>query len=694
MSLRARLAAAFVGVVLLPIVIAALVVSLFVPRVLERQAGSQLEAGRAAAATVLEGRCRRVSLAAEVLGRQAATDPAAAVADVHTRGLVSGAAVLDRSGRVIASAGTLGAETAPELAAATACGATSSVAAPHRWFVGTASFGGSTRLGRAVAVLDVDRNFALDVGRATSSGVTFIADGKVLATSLPSSTDMRPVVAAAEQLAARPAGSLDRVGDQQLAVLSPEPGRPLTVVLSQPVPPSVDALRNVVLLALLAVILVAPFLGRRLARLTTQPLTELSEAADRVRQGELNTPIQVRSDDEVGRLAGSIKGMIGELQANVRELEMNRDELRRNLHRLGETLSSTHDLDRILEVILETSLVSVKADAGVVWLPGRGGLFAKVTRGLDGVAPMRLQRGEGISGHVAATGEAICWRDVAACTNGSAVADGSAFAHGSGASGANTGVAVIPSAAEPPARHVLSVPLVSSGRTVGVLTLYGRDGFAGFRDDDVDTIRSFAGQATVAIDNVLLHQEAQRLSITDGLTGLWNYRYFAMNVGKEIERAARFGRPLSVLLLDLDHFKSVNDVHGHQRGDSVLIELATRVKGAIREVDTLARYGGEEFVLLLPETDRDGAAITAERICSVVRDTPFGSGAETPLPITLSVGVAVFPVHGTTSTELVRQADAALYAVKAGGRDGWRLAGDPTDALSTTPGRQGAQAEA
>ena len=127
---------------------------------------------------------------------------------------------------------------------------------------------------------------------------------------------------------------------------------------------------------------------------------------------------------------------------------------------------------------------------------------------------------------------------------------------------------------------------------------------------------------------MLLHQEAQRLSTTDALTGLWNFRYLSMSLAREIERATRFDRPLAVLMLDLDHFKQVNDTHGHQRGDAVLRELAQRVQEQIREVDTLARYGGEEFVVVLPETTVEGAAQLAERICDAVRRDPFGAEGE------------------------------------------------------------------
>jgi diguanylate cyclase (GGDEF)-like protein len=206
-----------------------------------------------------------------------------------------------------------------------------------------------------------------------------------------------------------------------------------------------------------------------------------------------------------------------------------------------------------------------------------------------------------------------------------------------------------------------------------VLDLFGSALPGGFDDSDLATMRTFAAQATVAVDNVLLHEEAQRLSITDGLTGLWNYRYFTMSVTKEIERASRFGRPLALLMLDLDHFKAVNDSFGHQRGDAVLVELAGRIRAEARDVDTVARYGGEEIVVVLPETDEAGARQAAERFCSAVRRRPFGEPGSQPIRLTISAGVAVYPGHGSSASALLAAADAALYESKRAGRDTWRV---------------------
>jgi diguanylate cyclase (GGDEF)-like protein len=138
-------------------------------------------------------------------------------------------------------------------------------------------------------------------------------------------------------------------------------------------------------------------------------------------------------------------------------------------------------------------------------------------------------------------------------------------------------------------------------------------------------------------------------------------------------------------MLDLDHFKKVNDTLGHPRGDAVLVELAARLRAEVREVDTVARYGGEELVVILPETDEAGAAQAAERICDAVRRTPFGGPGEAPVAVTVSVGAAVIPAHGADAEDLLRRADEALYEAKRTGRDTWRVAAPSGAATAEVP---------
>ncbi|MCO8272503.1 diguanylate cyclase [Actinoplanes sp. TRM 88003] len=460
--------------------------------------------------------------------------------------------------------------------------------------------------------------------------------------------------------------------------LTPQPGQPLFLTVT--VPSHQPAFLYAVLPAVvLAVALAAVLVARRLAHSTTRPLGELAWAADRVADGELDTRVPIPHPDELGRLAATFNRMTRELQAYVQALTASRDQLRGHLAILGETLSSTHDLHRILQVILRTALAATGARAGLVLLidHSSGQLVAQCGLGLAGrwdvpeaeLPQQRLPLGEGVLGGVAATGEPRRGRGELASS-------------------------------EPPCRTYVAVPICAPGvpeepgdpapfpETLGVLALYDRVGGDTFDDSDLSTLRTFAGQAGVAVHNVRMHEEAQRLSLTDPLTGLWNYRYLRESLRREVERASRFGRMLAVLVLDLDHFKDVNDTYGHAAGDAVLGEFARRIRVGLREVDVAFRQGGEEFVVLLPETDAYGGAIVAERLGAAVRERPVIVDG-IPVPISVSIGVAVYPEHGENSPQVLGAADRALYAAKNAGRDTYRLA-EPADVTKSgvSPGDQ------
>lgn len=165
------------------------------------------------------------------------------------------------------------------------------------------------------------------------------------------------------------------------------------------------------------------------------------------------------------------------------------------------------------------------------------------------------------------------------------------------------------------------------------------------------------------------HEEIYRLTIVDALTDSHNKRYLMEFLGREVSCAMRYRRPLSLVMIDIDRFKSVNDQFGHLCGDYVLREMATCIKGAIRKEDLFARYGGEEFALVLPETPTEGAVLIAERIRQRVETNPFQYEGK-PLQITISLGVASLTGDDwTTTTELVGQADEKLYQAKHAGRN-------------------------
>ncbi|MDT7571035.1 MAG: hypothetical protein QOE05_1209 [Actinomycetota bacterium] len=646
MTLRTRLTAAFVVVVLVPLLLGGLLVTRAFPRANAARQGETATASARLVATVLAGYCDRARATAEAAGRAWSGAPGPvgqrAVTDLVERGLADGVRV-SAKGATVASAGSV-----PTLAAAGDCITGQPGSALFLSAVVRLTGPNGADAGSALASYRVDVSLAKRLQAAVGSGnVVLLADDRVVAASGRVPDALVGAAVEAPEDVARKAS--------QVGVLSPaRAGQPYAVLVALPQArgPGVLVLTIAILLG---AVLLAAAIAWLLARATTRPLEELGEAAARIASGDLDSSIVVRSRDEVGRLAETFNDMTEDLRTYVRALEASRDELQSGLSRLGDTLSSTHDLARILTVVLETAMASTRAQAGMVLMlgPTRDELVLEVSRGVTdrGVpAGLRLPVGEGVTGRVAQTGEVVMGR-----------------------LGSGTGD-LRPGDGEPADGSVIAVPLKSSGTVIGVLDLFDRLDAELFDERDLATIRTFASQATVAIDNVLLHDEAQRLSITDGLTGLWNYRYFTMTIGKEIERSARFGRPLALLMLDIDLFKAVNDTHGHQRGDAVLVELAGRIRAQVRDVDTVARYGGEEVVVILPETDEAGAAQAAERICDAVRRRPFGEPGQDEVDVTVSIGAAVFPAHGGSSTTLLRRADEALYEAKDAGRDTWRMA--------------------
>jgi diguanylate cyclase (GGDEF)-like protein len=160
-----------------------------------------------------------------------------------------------------------------------------------------------------------------------------------------------------------------------------------------------------------------------------------------------------------------------------------------------------------------------------------------------------------------------------------------------------------------------------------------------------------------------------RLSTTDPVTGLRNRRYVSEFLSVEVLRAVRYHTPLAVLLLDLDHFKRVNDTHGHRVGDAVLQVVADTLRASLRATDLAGRYGGEEFLVVLPQTDLAGGAVLAERVRVAIEETAIDVAADTALSVTVSVGVAALDGAAQTVEQLVERADAALYAAKDAGRN-------------------------
>ncbi len=187
-------------------------------------------------------------------------------------------------------------------------------------------------------------------------------------------------------------------------------------------------------------------------------------------------------------------------------------------------------------------------------------------------------------------------------------------------------------------------------------------------------LRSLLEPPAIAIDNALVLQRAEALSVTDDLTRLYNARYLNLALRQETKRTTRTGRPLSLLFIDLDEFKQVNDRYGHLAGGKGLVEAAALIRASARETDVVARFGGDEFSVILPDTGREGAVSVATRILERFRAFRFLAGEGLSVALTVSVGVATFPDAASSAEELLRVADEAMYGAKAAGKNAVRVA--------------------
>jgi len=227
------------------------------------------------------------------------------------------------------------------------------------------------------------------------------------------------------------------------------------------------------------------------------------------------------------------------------------------------------------------------------------------------------------------------------------------------------------------AGSAVAFPLVCRNRTVGVLV--GLDPLPSAATPAIGpalslAIRSVLEPPAIALDNALTLQRTEAVSVTDDLTGLYNSRYLNLVLRRESKRASRSGRPLSLLFMDLDGFKGVNDTHGHLAGSKALVEAAAIIRGSARETDVAARFGGDEFSVILPDTGREGAVSVAERIRERINACEFLVSDGLSIHLTASIGVATLPDVAASAEELLRAADVAMYRVKDAGKNGIHIA--------------------
>ena len=216
----------------------------------------------------------------------------------------------------------------------------------------------------------------------------------------------------------------------------------------------------------------------------------------------------------------------------------------------------------------------------------------------------------------------------------------------------------------------VTIPLVAKGKSVGAIFADNSETRRVVTRGKRRFLEVLANMAALAIENARLHDNLRSLAVRDSLTGLFNRGRFDKQLETEVERAKRYNRPLSLVMIDLDHFKDYNDANGHLAGDKVLLKVARILEGEVRVADTVARYGGDEFVTLLPETAGEGALAFGERIRErVERSLAAGKSAGQAVGVTVCLGIASYPEHAHTAKGLIEKADRALYAAKQRGKN-------------------------
>ena len=216
-------------------------------------------------------------------------------------------------------------------------------------------------------------------------------------------------------------------------------------------------------------------------------------------------------------------------------------------------------------------------------------------------------------------------------------------------------------------RTFLGIPLILRGEVIGVLSVQAAQPNA-YDSKQIRLVETIAQQTSIAMDNAKLFEKTQEMAITDSLTGLYNRRYFYLNLDSEIERAKRYQSPLSLIMIDIDHFKLVNDKFGHLAGDEVLHSVSEMSKKLLRQIDKMFRYGGEEFMIILPETKQEEALNVAERIRSTIAETAIKI-QKGSVKLTVSIGVSEYGENHPAPNEFIESVDKAMYDAKKAGRN-------------------------
>jgi diguanylate cyclase (GGDEF)-like protein len=320
-------------------------------------------------------------------------------------------------------------------------------------------------------------------------------------------------------------------------------------------------------------------------------------------------------------------------------------------HDVAKALTSSLDLDSILQTIMEKMAEHFRPDTWSLLMVDeeKNELYFAIAVGTasEALKNVRLKVGEGIAGHVAKYGEKLIVPDVR---------------------GDKRFAKRIDEVTQWETQSIICVPLRSKLRVLGVIQLVNVE-MVNFTYEEQFFLQALCDYAAIAIENARAVEKIQELTITDDCTGLYNARHLYKTLETEVYRSARFGYEFSVLFIDLDHFKQVNDTHGHLIGSKLLAEIGYLIKAQLRLIDFAFRYGGDEFVVLLPQTSKDAALVVARRLRDSLRASMFCKEEGLNLNVRASMGLATYPHDAKSPNDIIRQADEMMYMVKNSTRD-------------------------
>ena len=321
-------------------------------------------------------------------------------------------------------------------------------------------------------------------------------------------------------------------------------------------------------------------------------------------------------------------------------------------HELGKALTSSLQLDQVLRTIMEKIDEFLRPDTWSLLLVDeiKRELYFEIATGKGAAAlkDVRIKVGQGLAGWVAEQGEAVVVPDTSK--------DSRFFSE-------------VDEKTRMETRSIVAVPVRFRDHTLGVIELINCVGPAGFAERDLALLEALADYAAIAMENARHVQRIHELTITDDCTNLYNSRHLNTVLDTEIYRSQRYGYHFSLIFLDLDHFKLVNDTHGHLMGSKLLHEIGEVIRGNCRLIDFAFRYGGDEFVVLLPQTSKENALVVARRLHTLIREALWLQEDGLNVHVTSSVGVASYPTDAKSKADVLHLADEAMYLVKNTGRD-------------------------